>query len=157
VGRKQLFGLADIFQHGEENMITGKFFLNISNHPWGQWSQEQIAAARRIAPVLVDIPFPAVPPEAESHEVERLADRLVADLQAGNLKLPGNSWRFARDAMVQGEHTLTAVLVRRLQDIGITAYAATTERVVAVDNEGRKVSTFRFVKFRPYPLLTMGP
>jgi len=143
-------------------MTRGKFFLNISNHPWANWSTEQLAAARAIAPVLVDIQFPAVPPEAEPHEVERLADRLVADLRAGNLKLPGNSWRFARDAMVMGEFTLAATLVRRLQDIGITCYAATTKRVAEVDAEGRKTSVFKFVKFRPYPLLTiplltMGP
>jgi len=138
-------------------MAMNKFFLNISNHPWGQWSQEQQNAARAIAPVIVDIPFPAVPPEADTREIEIMADQLVADLRAGKLKLPGDSWRYARDAMVQGEHSLTAVLVRRLQDIGITPYVATTQRQVEIDAEGRKTSVFRFVRFRPYPLLTMGP
>ena len=126
------------------------FFLNISNHPSDQWSEEQKAAARAIAPELLDISFPAVPPEADTAQIEEMADRLIASLHSMDMGVP---WEFAKAAMVQGEFTLAVALVRRLQQCGIPCYAATTQRVVETDSEGRKVSTFRFVRFRAYPNL----
>ena len=130
------------------------FFFNISNHPSDQWSEEQKAAAQAIAPELLDIPFPAVPPEADTAQIEEMADRLIASLHSADL---GVSWEFAKAAMVQGEHVLTTALIQRLQACGIPCYAATTQRVVEIDSEGRKVSTFRFVRFRAYPdLVNVG-
>jgi len=133
--------------------MTNGFFFNISNHSSDQWSEEQKDAARAIAPELLDIPFPAVPPEADTAEVEALADRLIASLHSMDMGVP---WEFAKAAMVQGEFTLAAALVRRLQQCGIACYAATTQRVVETDAEGRKISIFRFVRFRAYPNLGNG-
>ena len=124
------------------------FFFNISNHPSDQWSEEQKAAARAIAPELLDVPFPAVPPEADTAQIKDMADRLIASLHSADLGVP---WENARAAMVQGEFALTFALVQRLQQCGIACYVATTQRVVETDAEGRKVSTFRFVRFRAYP------
>jgi CRISPR-associated protein Csx16 len=129
------------------------FFFNISNHPSDHWSEEQLAAARAIAPELLDILFPAVPPEVDTVEVEALADRLIASLHSADLGVP---WEFAKAAMVQGEHCLTTAIVQRLQQCGIACYAATTQRVVETDAEGRKISVFRFVRFRAYPNLVNG-
>lgn len=54
-------------------------------------------------------------------------------------------------ALVQGEFTLTIELVRRLQARGITCLAATSKRDVEEGADGRRVSTFTFVRFRAYP------
>jgi CRISPR-associated protein Csx16 len=56
-------------------------------------------------------------------------------------------------ALVQGEFTLAFEIVRRLQERNITCLAATTKRHVEDSGEGRKTSTFRFVRFRSYPQL----
>jgi len=132
------------------------FFLNISNHPSTQWSTEQLEAVQKIALQLmdapfskiIDVPFPEVPPEAGIEEVDNIEDQIIDDLRESNVL------QNTVAAMVQGEFTLTSALVRRLQEHGIRVYAATTQRIVEIDAEGRKISTFKFVRFRVYPNLT---
>jgi CRISPR-associated protein Csx16 len=120
-------------------------FVNLSNHPSGEWSAAQRLAAIELAPEIGDWPFPEVPPEADPADVTTLADNVVVRLFC---EIPGTT-----HAMVQGEFTLAFEIVRRLQARGVTCLAATTERVVAEADEGRKTSTFRFVRFRAYPSL----
>jgi len=131
------------------------WFINISNRPFSKWKKEQRNAAHEIASRIIDFPFPEVPPEADSLEVERIAEQTVAQLKeliiSGNLDV----WKHTYGILVEGEFTLTAALVRQLQKANKRwVYAATTQRVVETDSEGRKVSTFRFVGFRLYPDLT---
>ena len=54
-------------------------------------------------------------------------------------------------ALVQGEFTLAAELVRRLQNRGIVCVAATSERMVQEAADRSRASMFRFVRFREYP------
>ena len=92
--------------------------VNLSNHPSACWSDDQKQAALKLAPEIRDLPFPAVPPEADAEAINALADEVVARLMA---EAPG-----ATHAMVQGEFTLAHALVRKLQQIGIVCVAATT-------------------------------
>jgi hypothetical protein len=120
-------------------------FLNISKHASQYWPDAQRRAAEQIGGAIVDLEFPDVPPEAEESEIEVLADRITD--QAASLQPSA--------AMVQGEFTLTWLIVQRLHTMGIPCYSATTRRDVAVqrqpDESATKVSTFRFVRFRRYP------
>jgi CRISPR-associated protein Csx16 len=117
-------------------------FVNLSNHPNGNWCPAQHEAALQLAPEVRDLPFPEVPPEAGIAEIAVLAERIVRRLRAD---VPG-----ATHAMVQGEFTLAQALVRRLQQVGIVCLAATTRRNVSQGSGGEKVSCFEFVRFREY-------
>jgi hypothetical protein len=120
----------------------GSCFVNLSNHPSVKWEEAQTKAALAFAERIEDIAFPAVPPDADEKAIEALAEECVA-------KIP----RETSHALVQGEFTLTVELVRRLQARGITCLAATSKRDVEEGGDGRRVSTFTFVRFRAYPEL----
>jgi hypothetical protein len=131
------------------------WFINISNHPFSKWKKEQQDAAYNIAARIIDFPFPEVPPEADSVHIAAMADQIVDQLKEliinGNLEI----WKHTYGIMIQGEPTLTAALVRRLQLEGKRwVYAPITQRVIKTNAKGRQVSTFRFVGFRLYPDLT---
>jgi hypothetical protein len=116
--------------------------VNLSNHPSACWSDDQREAALKLAPEIRDLPFPSVPPEVDTHEINARADEVVARLTA---EAPG-----ATHAMVQGEFTLVHALVGKLQDIGIVCVAATTRREVVEQFGGSKTTRFNFVRFREY-------
>ena len=119
-----------------------RVLVNISNHGWNDWSEEQKAAALRLVGRVEDVPFPQVDPEWTlariQSEAEKLADALPAE---------------TTHALVQGEFTLTMALVKRLQQRGIRCLAATTARRVEKTDDGRELREFRFVRFRDYPPL----
>lgn len=118
-------------------------FINLSNHPSANWSEEQKNAAEQLAGPIVDIPFPAVDPYASEDVVSSIADnycQIVLETACG------------QDSLIvhlMGEMTLTFALVQRLHTFGITCVASTTKRVTAED-DGVKTSVFKFVKFRKY-------
>jgi len=114
-------------------------FLNISNHPVQKWDAAQRQAAEGMASPVVDLPFPAVPPEADEDLVAALCEQVLAQVPDA-----------ATHAMVQGEFTLTFALVKELQARGVVCVAATTARDVVEGPDGTKMSRFRFVRFREY-------
>ncbi|HZZ80169.1 MAG TPA: TM1812 family CRISPR-associated protein [Gemmataceae bacterium] len=122
----------------ESKAPRGACFINLSNHPSANWGEAQTKAALAFADRIEDIAFPAVPPDADERAIEVLAETCMAQIP------PGTS-----HALVQGEFTLTVELVRRLQVRGITCLAATSTRNVE-EADGRRVSTFTFVRFRAY-------
>jgi hypothetical protein len=91
---------------------------------------------------LIDVLFPAVPPEHGTAEISTLAEDTVAKLIA---RFPGTT-----HAMVQGEFTLVNELVRRLQQRGIVCVSATTRRDVIEADGDTKSTRFEFVRFREY-------
>jgi hypothetical protein len=118
----------------------GACFVNLSNHPGAKWDETQTKAALAFAERIEDIAFPAVPPDADEKDIEALAEECVA-------KIPPET----SHALVQGEFTLTVELVRRLQAPGITCLAAASRRDVEEGSDGRRVSTFTFVRSAPTP------
>jgi hypothetical protein len=106
-------------------------FVNLSNHPSETWSERQKTAAESLGGPIVDEPFPEVPPNAITEEVEALA---ASTFQRIALSAPAA-------VLIQGEFTLTLALVRRFQEQGIPCYSATTARA----------PEFAFVQFRQYP------
>jgi CRISPR-associated protein Csx16 len=123
-----------------DKTARGACFVNLTNHPSAKWDEFQTKAALALAEAIADVAFPAVPPDADEGAVAALAEECVA-------KVP----REASHALVQGEFTLAAELVRRLQSRGIVCVAATSERMVEEAADGSRASMFRFVRFRRYP------
>jgi hypothetical protein len=120
----------------------GGCFVNLTNHPSAKWHEAQTKAALALAERIEDIAFPDVPPSADEKAIEALAKECAAQVPLET-----------SHALVQGEFTLTVELVRRLQARGITCLAAASKRDVEEDGDGRRVSTFTFVRFRAYPEL----
>lgn len=115
-------------------------FINITNHPSSDWSEEQLNAARSYGKI-VDIPFPNVKPDFTPANIGSLADALVEYVK---------TLCEAPVVHVMGELTFTYAVVSRLKALGITCLASTTERNAVIASDGKKVSKFKFVQFREY-------
>lgn len=115
-------------------------FVNLSNHPSGGWSEEQLSAAKEYGEI-VDIHFPNIEPSFTSTMVNSLADDIIKTITS-----------IGKDFVVHimGEMTFTYAVVSRLKTLGITCLASTTERNTVITPDGKKVSEFKFVQFREY-------
>ena len=118
-------------------------FINHTNHPSAQWSEEQLQAARQYG-YVVDVPFPQIEAglsEAEVHDMAEAAAGRIAELKPSAV-------------LVQGEFTYSYALIRLLQTAGIRAVAACSERqtvtTVNAKQETVRQSVFSFVRFRNY-------
>ena len=80
-------------------------FLNFTNHPAAGWSAEQRRAALAYG-VILDLPFPDVPPKCSTAEVAVLADAWAARILAMHPDC----------VLCQGEMTLTARVVQLLRE-----------------------------------------
>jgi len=116
--------------------------VNLSNHPSQYWGDRQREAARCFGEV-VDLPFPAVAPNASSPELLSLAQTCVEIILS-----MGETEDIT--VHVMGEMTFTFLVVARLKALGIRCVASTTERKTTYNDDGTKVSEFQFVKFREY-------
>lgn len=119
--------------------------LNLSNHPSGKWTEKQKTAAGAYGKIK-DIAFPQVSPEADSAEIKALA--MEYSEKINNILKSGEDEKNA--VHVMGEISFCHALVNKLQAAGIECLVSTTERD-AVEKDGKRISTFRFVKFRKYP------
>lgn len=116
--------------------------INLSNHPFSNWSEEQKKAAHEFGEV-VDLPFPAVDPDRGSDYIDELAEdyfRKVVDVAGPE----------SAAVHIMGELTFSFSLIRKLKAAGYKCLASTTSRMVTMDEKGNKVATFGFVRFREY-------
>lgn len=121
--------------------------LNLSNHPKEKWDSAQRAAAERQFGAVEDLLFPALDPHASLEEITRIANnhaqKCVAMFSQSTTDKPN-----AVHAM--GEYTFVYQFLKKLESLGISCVASTTERVTQKNPDGSKTSVFRFVQFRPY-------
>ena len=117
-------------------------FINLTNHPSGRWSDEQRKAAEQFGEI-VDVPFPLVNENATEAEIEQLANQYSASI----LNM-GKSEDLT--VHVMGEQTFCFALVSKLQKEGIRCVASCTKRDTFINEEGQKVATFHFTRFREY-------
>lgn len=111
--------------------------LNLSNHPSANWAEEQLAAA---GGRVIDMPFPQVAPDGDEAYIENLANEYLDKI----LKMDNI------DAVhIMGEFNFCFALITKLKAYGIRCVASTTKRETVEEN-GVKISVFRFVKFREY-------
>ena len=117
--------------------------LNISNHPSEFWGPKQLDAAHQYGEVT-DIPFPPIPAEATSIEIDRKVEEYLQKIRGYEHPV----------VMVQGEFVFTFRLVTALKKQGYTVVAGSSERVAheEQDEKGvvRKTAVFEFQRFREY-------
>ncbi len=123
--------------------------INLSNHPYEKWPEDQKNEAA-IYGEVINLPFPAVRPTATSGEIDDLVNEYLARIQT----LVRDSQAGTNAVMVQGEFVFTYRLVNELKKSRIAAVAAITERIVQAetlsDGTVRKTSLFVFRGFREY-------
>lgn len=120
--------------------------INFSNHKTEIWSDKQLEEAINLFSEVTDLEFPQVPPEASSDEVKQLADNYYTIIV--NILKEYNTQHNA--VHIMGEMTLSFYLISKLLKENIRCVASTTQRIVEEDSQGRKVSSFSFVRFRDY-------
>ena len=118
-------------------------FINYSNHPSSEWSEAQLAKAKKYGEI-VDIPFLQVDPNFTSEQVRSLAVTEAKKIMSYHPDV----------VMCQGEMTLLYNIVSVLKANGITVVGATSERKVVMqenlDGVTQKSLIFEFVQFREY-------
>ena len=123
--------------------MSNKIFINHTNHPSANWSEEQILAAKEYGEI-VDIEFPPISPSADSDEVfEVVLENLQKILSLSPAAV-----------LCQGEFTYTYQMIEQLKMHNILVMAACSERVVSeslqADGTTKRISVFNFVRFRTY-------
>lgn len=116
--------------------------INFSNHPSECWGQKQLEAAK-VYGEIIDIPFPTVDPKANYEDIKALADQYVQELMA-------RTENQQVTVHIMGEMTFCFIVVSRLKGMGIECIASTTIRDAEMTEDGKKVSDFKFVRFREY-------
>lgn len=120
-----------------------KLMINLSNHPYDTWSENQKAAAAVYGNV-VDIQFPSVNESDDTDYINALADQYFLQIQ---------EMIVGKDVTIHimGELTFTFALLKRLQERGIRCVASTSKRIVKEEVPGRKEEViFEFERFREY-------
>lgn len=120
-------------------------FINLSNHPYQKWCQDQRKAVDMLVPdaQIMDYPFPSVDSSLNEEQIIKLSEQMVTEIVA--LKPTA--------VMCQGEFGLTFCLVTMLKRMGIKTVYGCSERKTRerqMENGTEKVVTFSFVKFREY-------
>lgn len=147
--QKLIFSLSKIIEAVDTFIINiksidndNKYFINVSNHPSCQWSNEQITAAEKFGKI-VDIPFPIVETKASKEDIDNIARDLL-------IRIRGIASSKQAQIHIMGEMTLTFALLLKLKTFGYTCYAATSNRDVILREDGVKEVIFKFEKFREY-------
>lgn len=117
--------------------------LNVSNHPSELWGSKQLDAAHQYGGV-VDIPFPPIPAETTSIEIERKVEEYLQKIRAYTHPI----------IMVQGEFVFNFRIVSGLKKQGYGVVASVSERVAREEQDENgvetKTSTFEFRGFWEY-------
>ena len=116
--------------------------INFSNHPSQLWSKDQSEAAAAYGKII-DMPFPAINPDADETDIQKLAEEYVKQI----LELEEHN---NITVHIMGEMTFTYMVVTQLKAMGIECIASTTTRDTEYSAEGKKISDFQFVRFRKY-------
>lgn len=113
--------------------------LNLTNHPCKLWSEKQYNHALELYKEVIDLPFPQISPALDSSALDVLVEEYEQKVRQTSPLV----------VHIMGEMTFTFRLVNRLQAIGISCVASTTERNI-IESNGIKTSIFEFVQFRVY-------
>ena len=124
------------------NTRKGKLFINLSNHPSSSWSDEQRNVALKYGEII-DMDFPQIKSTGDENYVSQSVQQKHAEI----LQLAKTN-NVTVHVMGESNFVFTLVSLLRLDDI--KCVASTTERIVEEEEEGKKISTFKFVQFREY-------
>jgi hypothetical protein len=130
----------------ENNATKSCLLINLSNHPSVSWQQPQLEAAS-VYGEIVDLSFPVISPDWDTAEVETVVREYSDKCKQLLYERSGQS-----AVHLAGEPVFCFLLAQLLLKENITCLTSTTERIVAEEN-GTKISEFRFGRFREYKLL----
>lgn len=117
--------------------------INLTNHPSHLWDEKQMEASKAYGKIL-DMPFPAIDPNADEGYIALLADEYRD-------KILALSKEYITTVHLMGELTFTFALLKRLQKKGIACIASTSMRIVKNEHEGIKDGVvFKFERYRNY-------
>ena len=116
--------------------------INLTNHPYAQWDDEQKQAAQAYGEVY-DLPFPRIDSTASEEEVTVLVDSFYEKIRALGRQ-------DVTTIHIMGEFNFTFALLKKLQAAGYTCVASTTERIVREIGDNKKEVSFQFKRFRRY-------
>lgn len=119
-----------------------RILINLTNHPYEDWSTEQKQAAVSFGNVI-DLPFPMISPEASSDEIKSLTNEYVH-------KIEEISENKIATVHVMGEMNFVFSIVTILKANGYRCIASTTDRDVQTNEDGIKTAIFKFHQFRDY-------
>lgn len=129
------------------------------------WLPEQIEAAHRAYGEVLDLPFPAVPADADEADIQTIAQEYLKKVQTIAQEYLNKGQTISQEYQsrvqtiapsaeavvhIMGEMTLTYALVCLLKQAGYTCVASTSVREVYEEEPGKKTAVFRFVRFRKY-------
>lgn len=117
--------------------------INLNNHPFKDWNRDQQNDAVSRFGAVVDMPFPAVPPEADTIEIDRISDIYLKEIKNTDSRGP-------IVVHIMGEMTFCYALICKLRQEGIRCVASTSKRLVHLSSIGEKIVDFNFVRFRDY-------
>lgn len=117
--------------------------INLSNHPSNNWSSKQLNAAKRKYGKVVDLPFPLIPPKANTKQVQAKAEKYLSKI----IDLLKSSNDKNNSVHLMGEFTFVFLLGQILKKKKITVVISTTDRIVE-EKDAKKIVTFNFVRFR---------
>ena len=106
----------------KKNETRDNVFINFSNHPSSNWSENQKKAVYdQYQAQIIDIPFPQVSAFADEGEIRSLAEQCVETICNHNPKA----------VMCQGEFGLTYQVITLLKRKGIlTVYSCSERRLI---------------------------
>lgn len=125
-----------------------KLFINVSNHPSSTWSVEQKQAALEGGRMLVDIPFPNVPPTVTRNDIKDMGYELIHKIDDVIANYGGSE--STATITIVGEFSLTIFVIVKLRILlpGLNIVVATSERNTVINEDGSKTISFEFVQFR---------
>lgn len=125
-----------------------KLFVNVSNHPSSTWSVEQKQAALKGGRMLVDIPFPSVPPTATRNDIRDMGYELIHTIDDTIANYGGSE--STTTITIVGEFSLTIFVIVKIRILlpGLNIVVATSERNTVINEDGSKTIRFEFVQFR---------
>lgn len=119
-----------------------RVLINLSNHPYAQWSLKQKEAAAPYGQCL-DMPFPNIQPTLTESDIQALASHYLDKIEKA---IMGKS----ATVHIMGEQTFSFCLTEKLLKHGIRCIASCAEREVTESGNGIKHVTFEFVCFREF-------
>lgn len=115
--------------------------LNLSNHPYSTWSENQKTAAA-VYGECIDIKFPDIDAMSDEDDINGIVNEVISEIKSYTSK-------YKITVHVMGEMTFCFAIVKRLTDVGIKCIASCSKRQAEI-NDGVKISVFDFERFRTY-------
>ena len=117
--------------------------INLSNHKYEQWQENQKALAKTKYGTVLDLPFPQIEPDWTTKQVKELANTYLSKIVEMTRGERGKA------VHIQGEFTFVFNLVSLLKQQEIICIASTSKRNVKQVGT-QKIIDFIFTNFREY-------